>query len=192
MQQKSNFSTHHFSTTAEQKTPTNDDTYLAPQVAQLTIQLRRIQLSDAPIVKQLMTTDICQTLSISPITTITEAQDFILGKHSNQNIRLGITHKKHGLIGGISYCTQKVNLSQPIILFSYWLGQAYQRKGYTCNALNQLFDQLESKGLTQFIAKVYPSNVPSQNLLRKLGFHYHDISSQNDPSTFIHFTRGII
>ncbi|MCL1126555.1 GNAT family N-acetyltransferase [Shewanella surugensis] len=192
MQQKSNSVTHNSSIIKEQKTQTHNDIHLVSHNKKQTIQLRRIQLSDAPTVKQLMTTEICQTLSIAPITTINQAHDFILGKNSNQNIRLGISHRRYGLIGGISYCTQKNNLDQTVVLFSYWLGQQYQRQGYTFNALSQLFKQLENKGSTQFLAKVYPSNVPSQNLLKKLAFQYNEISSSKDPSVFVHFTRDII
>ncbi|WP_299490377.1 GNAT family N-acetyltransferase [uncultured Shewanella sp.] len=153
------------------------------------IYLRAIQLSDAPRVKTLMTMAISRQLSIAPINKINEAQDFILGKNSNQNIRLAISHSKYGLIGGISYCLQKTPLNQIYILFSYWVGEDYQRQGYTFNALNQLFKQFSQQGNPQLLAKVYPSNVPSQNLLKKLGFRYDELSTSKDPSVFIHFTR---
>ncbi|WP_298774782.1 GNAT family N-acetyltransferase [uncultured Shewanella sp.] len=153
------------------------------------IQLRPIQLSDAPRVKDLMTMAISRPLSIAPIHKINEAQDFILGKNSNQNIRLGISHSRHGLIGGISYGFEKATPNQNYVLFSYWLGEAYQRQGHTFNALTLLFNHLRSQGNTDFLAKVYPSNTPSQHLLKKLGFQYNEISTSKDPSTFIHFTR---
>lgn len=153
------------------------------------IQLRRIQLSDAPRVKQLMTISISRQLSIAPINKINEAQDFILGKNSNQNIRLAISHSRYDLIGGISYCLQQGSPNQTYVLFSYWLGEDFQRQGHTYNALTQLFNHLEYQGNTDFLAKVYPSNTPSQGLLKKLGFQYNDISTSKDPSSFIHFTR---
>ena len=153
------------------------------------IHLRRIQLSDAPRVKQLMTTSISRQLSIAPINKLNEAQDFILGKNSNQNIRLAISHYRYGLIGGISYCLQQGIPNQSYVLFSYWLGENFQRQGHTYNALTQLFNYLEHQGNTDLLAKVYPSNTPSQGLLKKLGFQYNDISTSKDPSPFIHFTR---
>ena len=56
------------------------------------------------------------------------------------------------------------------VTVGYCLTSAYQRQGYAKEALLSLFEALHSIGTEHVLANIWEQNLPSQKLVKKLGF----------------------
>lgn len=149
----------------------------APIPASIPASIPAPQLSLEPLTSahaqkllQLMSPIICRGLGIGYIDTLAKAKNFIAGVGSDQKNRLAITHHQYGFIGGLGYRIYAAHDSKSNAMLSYWLGEQWQGQGYAYNALTLLFKQLKAQGVECFKAQVYGFNLPSQKLLKKLGF----------------------
>jgi ribosomal-protein-alanine N-acetyltransferase len=76
----------------------------------------------------------------------------------------------HQLVGGITLSNIRRGVAQTGTL-GYWTGQQFARQGYMFEALCGLIPGLFSEfGLRRVEAACLPENIPSSNLLEKVGF----------------------
>lgn len=157
------------------------------------IYLTKATVEHADTVLKLLTPRTCRDLAISPIDSLEKARDFINGVNSNQNWRMFICHQQHGVIGGLSFTIIKGTNGQMTAMFSYWLGEAYRRKGYTVTAVKLLLDSLKEKNVKHFLAQVYPYNIGSQKVLEKFNFSCDPMAmlQATNPPKLVDFTCSV-
>lgn len=140
------------------------------------VSLALVSPEDVEQVQALLTPQVCHGLVISPVQSMDDALAFIRGENSAQQWRFSICHPQYGVIGGTSFTLAPSaqafdHPDQMTAVFSYWLGQDYQGKGYASTAVQLLLKALREQGIKRFLAQVRPANIASQKLLARLGFH---------------------
>ncbi|CAM3993823.1 Acetyltransferase (GNAT) family protein [Vibrio aerogenes CECT 7868] len=130
------------------------------------IRLHPLQHHDATRLLALFSDKVCDNLAIERIHTLKQAQNFVHGDGYAHKVRLGIWHKKHGLVGSAAWGEDTSDSA----FISYWVAPAFQRHGYGRLAVTQLVRQLKQQGFHQILADVYFDNLPSKSLLINLGF----------------------
>ncbi|MCL1124970.1 GNAT family N-acetyltransferase [Shewanella surugensis] len=162
-----------------------------PAISEL--YLMPVSLEMAEAIFPLMSAKICEGLAIKPIESINDVRHFIKGTDSLQKGRFFIVHHSLGIIGGISFGL--INDRERLItaLLSYWVGDEYQGNGYATTALSSLMYTLKNQGVTQYLAQVFPYNIASQKVLKKLGFECLDPNMYQDGfSGLVDFTLILI
>ncbi|KGJ87940.1 GNAT family N-acetyltransferase [Colwellia psychrerythraea] len=168
------------------------------------ISLQPLTAQHAPYLLHLLTTQICSSLAIEPVSNLAQAIAFVHGEGSSHNKRFGIFYHCAGsnpiLIGSLGYQLEhqlehqlESQLSSPSQLssenrvnshrqatISYWLGHVYQGQGHAWQALGLLLNSLTSQGIDSVLANVYADNICSQKLLTKLGFIQVNNTIHND------------
>ena len=87
-------------------------------------------------------------------------------------------HPDRPVVGGISLTNIRYNVNMSTSV-GYWIGQNHARKGYMFEGLNLALDWCFSTlRLRRIEAATLLNNIPSQNLLRKLGFQEEGIARQ--------------
>lgn len=161
------------------------------------IYLTAATIEHAAMVLELLTPRICRDLAMSDVDSIEKARDFINGVNSDQNWRMLISHYDHGVIGGLSFTLiegQGGEIDgQMTAMFSYWLGEAYRRKGYAVAAVRILLDTFKKNGVRHFLAQVYPYNIGSQKVLEKFNFRCDPMAllQATNPLKLVDFTCSV-
>ena len=145
--------------------------------------LREIVPQDAPHIYSFFSDDrVTKLYGINTFTNIEEAESLIASFSSNfdekRGIRWGIEIKEQqGLIGTIGF-----NLLSPMhrrAEIGYELHPNYWRKGYAKEALQKLMEYgLNEMALIRIGAVVFIENIPSNELLKKLGFQHEGVLKQ--------------
>ncbi len=77
----------------------------------------------------------------------------------------------NALVGGVNLSHVHRGVSQSCSM-GYWMGEPYARRGYMSDAVSATVSFIfEELGLHRVEAACVPANVPSRDLLRKVGFH---------------------
>jgi RimJ/RimL family protein N-acetyltransferase len=140
--------------------------------------LRRYREEDATGLVELVCTNrtelIRDFVQITQIRNIDDASAFMRQKNEEWTADgsrcYGIWLKEEeGQIGQIYM--KKINWDIPSAELSYFIGKSWQRRGYACESVESIlalvFTEMQFQGIS---LRILPSNIPSLELARKLGF----------------------
>ncbi|SHO57334.1 GNAT family N-acetyltransferase [Vibrio quintilis] len=148
------------------------------------VKLYPLQHHDATRLLALFSDGVCDNLAIERIHTLKQAQDFVHGDGYAHKVRLGIWHRKHGLVGSVAWGEDTGDSA----FISYWIAPAFQRQGYGRKAVAQLIRQLKQQGFHQIMADVYFDNQPSKILLTSLGFRIEGVLEEYEEKPVLRLT----
>lgn len=139
------------------------------------LYLRKITTKDADDIFEYLSNDeVTKYLGRESLNDIGESYDLIKKFETNyidkRGIRWGMIHKATGhLIGTIGYDAIQIKNKRADI--GYDLNIKYWRQGFATEAINEVIRLgFENLGLNRIGAVVFPQNIPSLNLLEKVGF----------------------
>ena len=137
------------------------------------LRLTPIQWKDAGFIFELMNTEgWIKFIGDRNIKSIEDAQEYIRKTLGDPNIRYWLvkTQKEKQSIGLISF-VKRDYLDHFDLGFAFL--PAFQHKGYAFEAAGEVLrDQLKEVSHKTILATARPENLPSLNLLKKLGFHF--------------------
>jgi RimJ/RimL family protein N-acetyltransferase len=129
------------------------------------VRLRRVSLDDASTIARLLEGDTelaLWTASLPIPYTIEDARTFVSTAHPEQVFAVIAGDELVGMIGVLG-------VDEPVEI-GYWIGRIHWGRGYATAAIRLLIGEMRSRGISHFIAEVFPDNTASMRVLEKNGF----------------------
>lgn len=143
------------------------------------LTIRKINLSDIEEYFRLINTEFVLKYNCIKPKSLEKTADYLLNESDKGNVYAIILKSSNKMIGEIDIEDDSLRSRVESKELSYWLGEEYSRKGYMTEALtatiNYLFAECEILSIT---SRVFSQNLPSLNLLKKLGFQVEGILSE--------------
>lgn len=137
--------------------------------------LRNLCKEDIPVIYDYRSNVNCYKYQRWENTSIYDIEDFVMKFHNSHFLSFekeqhyAICLKNNEIIGDLSYFYTRAD---QCITLGYTISYKYQRRGYALEMLSAILDKIKYSFLhLDIVGLVESDNIPSINLLKKLGFY---------------------